>query len=121
MEKPILLFCTIFLFILANEFCHAFTPNRNINSLKSPYSILNAHMHTTEETAAEGNAIAKFPLLTEILDECEALNNVRFVVVGNGAILESVGKFTNLRYTEGKQGLLGWLICNLRIFLYNYS
>ena len=68
---------------------------------------INSHMHTADETTAEGNAIAKYPLLTEVLDECEALNNVRFVVVGNGAILETVGKFSNLRYSEGKQGLLG--------------
>ena len=68
---------------------------------------LNSYEHSTAETIAEGTAIARFPVLTELLDELEALNNIRFVVVGTGAILESVGKFSNLRYSEGKQGLLG--------------
>jgi hypothetical protein len=42
----------------------------------------------------------------EFLQDCKSLGLVRFVVVGNGAILESMGEFQNLRYTETSKGML---------------
>jgi len=47
--------------------------------------------------------------LSEYLAECSALGPVRFVVVGAGAILETVGSFSNLRFSEGVKGKLATL------------
>jgi hypothetical protein len=47
--------------------------------------------------------------LSEYLEECSALGPVRFVVVGEGAILETVGSFSNLRFSEGVKGRLATL------------
>ena len=48
----------------------------------------------------------KQDILKEFLIDAESLGQNRFVVVGNGAILESVGSFNELRYAETPKGLL---------------
>jgi len=40
------------------------------------------------------------------LSDCASLGAVRFVVVGQGAILEAVGSFSNLRYADSPKGKL---------------
>jgi hypothetical protein len=40
------------------------------------------------------------------LEECKGLGPVRFVVSGNGAILETIGSFENLRFSELPSGKL---------------
>ena len=47
--------------------------------------------------------------LIDFLKESETLGAVRFVVVGNGAILETVGSFSNLRFAETVKGKLATL------------
>ena len=42
--------------------------------------------------------------LSDYLAECASLGPVRFVVVGPGAILETVGSFSNLRFSESPSG-----------------
>ena len=61
--------------------------------------------------------------LREYLQECNSLGSVRFVVVGEGAILETVGSFDNLRFSETPNGLLATLStdnpcfeCHIRCF-----
>lgn len=61
--------------------------------------------------------------LREYLQECNSLGPVRFVVVGEGAILETVGSFDNLRFSETPKGLLATLStdspcfeCHIRCF-----
>ena len=44
--------------------------------------------------------------LREYLEECKGLGPVRFVVSGNGAILETIGSFENLRFSELPSGKL---------------
>jgi len=44
--------------------------------------------------------------LSTLFTECEQLGDVRFVVVSAGAILESIGSFSNLRWSEGPKGRL---------------
>lgn len=43
-------------------------------------------------------------VLTEFLQEARELGAVRFVVVGTGAILETVGSFENMRFSETSKG-----------------
>jgi hypothetical protein len=47
--------------------------------------------------------------VSEFLTDAQALGPVRFVVVGNGAILETVGSFDNLRYSDSSKGKLATL------------
>ena len=47
--------------------------------------------------------------LSDYLAECASLGPVRFVVVGPGAILETVGSFSNLRFSESPSGRLATL------------
>ena len=44
--------------------------------------------------------------LNDYLLDSEQLGTVRFVVVGSGAILETVGSYSNLRYSESVKGKL---------------
>ena len=61
--------------------------------------------------------------LNDYLLDSEKLGTVRFVVVGSGAILETVGSYSNLRYSEsvkGKLATISWenpypFECHLRI------
>jgi len=61
--------------------------------------------------------------LNDYLLDSEQLGTIRFVVVGSGAILEAVGSYSNLRYSEsmkGKLATLSWdkpypFECHLRI------
>ena len=48
----------------------------------------------------------KTDLLTDFLADAGGLGAVRFVVVGTGAILETVGSFENLRYADTVKGKL---------------
>ena len=43
-------------------------------------------------------------VLTDFLQEARELGAVRFVVVGTGAILETVGSFENMRFSETTKG-----------------
>ena len=43
-------------------------------------------------------------VLTNFLQEARELGAVRFVVVGTGAILETVGSFENMRFSETTKG-----------------
>lgn len=69
------------------------------------------------------NSIFKLSaVLTEYLEDLQSLSTVRFVVIGNGAILETVGSFSNLRYSETTKGKLATVStenpcfeCHLRI------
>jgi putative heme degradation protein len=45
-------------------------------------------------------------ILKDFLTDLEAVGSVRFVVVGSGAILETVGSFQNLRYADTPKGIL---------------
>jgi len=54
--------------------------------------------------------------LTDFLQDSAALGTVRFVVVGNGAILETIGSFSNLRYSETTKGRLATLSSDNPIF-----
>lgn len=47
--------------------------------------------------------------LPDYLAECKAVGAVRFVVIGQGAILETVGSFDNLRFSDGPKGKLATL------------
>jgi hypothetical protein len=42
----------------------------------------------------------EFSLLCGFLSDCNSLGQVRLVVVGSGAILETVGSFENLRFAD---------------------
>ena len=52
------------------------------------------------------NSQSNTNLLTEYLTDARSLGAVRFVVVGSGAILETVGSFDNLRYADTVKGKL---------------
>ena len=54
----------------------------------------------------ESTAIDIEGSLLEYLQEAKNLGPVRFVVVGSGAILETVGSFDNLRFAETAKGIL---------------
>ena len=43
------------------------------------------------------------------LSDCEKIGPVRFVLIGSGAILETLGSFSNLRYSETAKGSLATL------------
>lgn len=58
--------------------------------------------------------------LEKFLGDCALLGPTRFVCVTDGAILEAVGSFDNLRYTDLPKGRWGhnvrvtsfsWLVC----------
>lgn len=61
---------------------------------------------TTLHSSPLTSATTSFPRLTEFLQACSSLQDVRFVVVGHGAILETLGSFDGLRYSETPKGLL---------------
>lgn len=50
------------------------------------------------------DAVAGKERLRKFLEDCELLGPVRFVALTEGAILEAVGSFDNLRYTELEKG-----------------
>ena len=54
----------------------------------------------------ESTAIDIEGSLLEYLQEAKNLGPVRFVVVGSGTILETVGSFDNLRFAETAKGIL---------------
>jgi hypothetical protein len=49
------------------------------------------------------------PNFVNFIKDANALGPVRFVVVAEGAILESIGKFDNLRTSQTSKGLLATL------------
>mmetsp|Transcript_4070 Transcript_4070/g.15716 ORF Transcript_4070/g.15716 Transcript_4070/m.15716 type:complete len:193 (+) Transcript_4070:2463-3041(+) len=50
--------------------------------------------------------VAKPHTLEEFLAECHTLGPMRFVVIGNGAILEAAGEFSNMRHSTTPKGEL---------------
>jgi len=50
------------------------------------------------------------------LGECKSLGPVRFVVVGEGAILETLGSFDNLRFADTPKGRLATLSTESPLF-----
>ena len=62
------------------------------------------------------SATSSFPRLTEFLQACSSLQDVRFVVVGPGAILETLGSFDGLRYSETQKGLLATVSADEPLF-----
>ena len=57
-------------------------------------------------TDVNPDSFDKIDLLTDFLADAGGLGAVRFVVVGTGAILETVGSFENLRYADTVKGKL---------------
>lgn len=69
-------------------------------SPRAPLSPLRAGNTPVSAVDMGNNQLAQF------LAELASVGPVRFVVVGNGAILETVGSWSNLRYTDTPKGRL---------------
>lgn len=55
---------------------------------------------------SDSDSVLNSDLLCDYLSDCGGLGVVRFVVVGPGAILETIGSFDNLRYADTVKGRL---------------
>ena len=67
---------------------------------------LTNNLYNRRYTSTKMRSNEKQEILKEFLNDAESLGKNRFVVVGNGAILESIGSFSELRYAETPKGLL---------------
>ena len=69
----------------------------------------------------ESTAIDIEGSLLEYLQGAKNLGPVRFVVVGSGAILETVGSFDNLRFAETAKGILATVSTEQPNFEFRFS
>ena len=69
--------------------------NRNNGFLTNiPQNIFLSSLSSTSLSSINSGSLDNF------LKDAESIGNVRFVVVGEGSILEAVGSFQNLRYAD---------------------
>eukprot|EP01041_Mallomonas_annulata_P007507 gene7507-15361_t len=91
--------------------CNGFLPIMNLN-LKhwATQNLIYDSAFSGEGPSKKNNCLGDF------LVDCQSLGAVRFVVVGPGAILETVGSFDNLRFSESPKGKLATLSTDLPCF-----
>ena len=74
------------------------------------YKISSSLRATAEDSSSFSNgATGTHDLLTNFLVDMKGVGAVRFVVVGAGAILETIGSFDNLRFADTTKGRLATL------------
>ena len=87
----------------------AYTPTiscKSHNLVSSSRARITVSASLSENTDANPDSSGNADLLTDFLADAGGLGAVRFVVVGTGAILETVGSFDNLRYADTVKGKL---------------
>ena len=90
-------------YVIALNFATSSTALRSGLSIGAPLLLSTVRWASA---SSEIGILSSASLLTEFLTDARGLGAVRFVVVGQGAILETAGSFDNLRYADTVKGRL---------------
>lgn len=93
---------TILLLLQASILVTSFSPSNHLPTVKHPISKFSLEDSRTTPVAGDFEKSKLYQFLTD----ARAIGAVRFVVVGTGAILETIGCFENMRFSDTVKGKL---------------